>query len=167
MSTLLQDRQKLMNDLGPSRKTPYGTPIPWQAQPVTKFGSLVAPAYGAANQGQILLYKTPQNFFSLICGIVLGFAGPGASPLPGDLIFTIDIDRPLGSTIVGYPEKDYGSIQFPIGSFMQYQWPVEFRHRNGEELRIKGQTVSNVTVGPGNFLTAAIFGWQWSEEGWE
>jgi|SRR5882672_991844 len=162
-------RQQMMNELASARKTPFGTPIPWSAEPVTRFGSLVAPAFGVANQGVILTYATPQNFFSIICGLVLGFAGPGASPLPGDLIYTIDIDVfPIGITGVGYPEKDYSSVQFPLGNFtLGPQWPVEFRHKNGEVLRIKGQTVSNVTIGPGNFMTAAIFGWQWPKEGWE
>jgi hypothetical protein len=160
--------QEMMNDLAQARRTPYGTPIPWSAEPVTKFGSLVAPAFGSANQGIILTYTTPQNFYSLICGIVLGWAGPGPLPLPGDLIFTVDIDVPLGIVGVGYPEKDYGSIQFPLGSFVPGQpWPVEFRHKNGEVLRIKGQTVVNVTTGPGDFMTAGLFGWQWPKEGWE
>ncbi len=167
-NVLLEERQKLMRDFTNARRTPMGTPIPWQAEPVTRIGSLVAPAFGPLNQGVILTYTTPQNFFSLIHGIVLGFSGPGSAPLPGDLIFTVDIDRPLGVTISGYPEKDYGSVQRPLGNFTQgWIWPVEWRHRNGETLRIKGQTVANVTVGPGNFLEAAILGWQWPNEGWE
>jgi hypothetical protein len=158
----------MMRDLTESRKTPFGTPIPWIAEPVTKFGSVQAPAYGAGNQVTILTYVTPQNFYSLICGVVLGFAGGIPTPLPGDLIFTVDIDTPLGQIGVGNPEKDFGSVQQTIGSFTPGPpWPVEWRHKNGETLRIKGQTVAHVQTLPGNFLTAAIIGWQWPLQGWE
>lgn len=160
--------QQMMNDLSKARRSPYGTPIPWSAEPVTKFGSLVAPAFGSGNQAVILSYRTPQNFFSLICGIVLGYAGGLPAPLPGDIVYSVFIDGVIGVAGVGHPEKDYGAIQFPIGSFSPGPpWPVEFRHGNGEVLDIRGYTVQNVQTGPGNFLTAGIFGWQWPKEGWE
>ena len=160
--------QQMAHELSLARRTPVGTPVPWSARPVTRFGKVQAPAYGAANQVTLLTYQVPVNWTALIYGIVLQFVGAPPAPLPGDLIFTVDIDRPLLNTTLGYTEKDYGAVPFPLGSLTTGPyWPVEWKHATGETIRVKGQTVLNVSFGPGTFFEAALLGWEWPAEGWE
>lgn len=161
--------QKLASEIGQGRRTPSGTVVPSSARPVTLFGQVQAPAYGAANQIVLLDYTVPVNWNALLYGVVLQFtSGAGPSPLPGDLNFSIDVDRPLGVTIRGYTEKNYGSVPFPLGSLTNGPyWPIEWIHTTSERIRIKGYTVANVSTGVGSFFTTALLGWEWSAEGWE
>jgi hypothetical protein len=163
----LQEVQEQTRDWGATRRSPFGLPIPRMAVPVTKFGSATGLVYGT--QVQLIEYKVRANWFFLACGVVLGFTGGGNAPGPGDVQYTIDIDTRLGSTSgAGYVEKDYGNVPFPLGNFtFGPSWPVEFKHRNGETVRIKGTPIANMGIGAGNFLTAALLGWEWPEEGWE
>jgi len=165
MKTLsLHDLQQDMRDFAVSRVGKKLYDVPDSALPVATIGSVQAPNYGAANQVQIITYTVRANWACLIRGIVLGWKGSGTAPLPGDVIFSIDIDRPVGS-LAGYPEKDYGLLSLTLGSFdFGITWPVQFRHRDGEQIRVKAYTVANMGVGPGNFLTAALLGWEWPEE---
>lgn len=167
--TSLADTQNLAMSLSQSRKTPTGAPIPWTARPVTRFGQVVAPDYGSANQVVLVTYQVPVNWSALLYGVVLGFSsGSAPAPLPGDLVFTVDIDRPLGSTFGGYTEKDFNAVPYPLGSLVGGPyWPIEWQHASGETIRIKGYTVANVPTGAGSFLTAALLGWEWNTEGWE
>lgn len=171
-ATLTMDlgtRQRLAAEIGAGRRTPSGTIVPTGARPVTRFASAAAPAYGAGLQIDLLDYTVPQNWQALIYGVVMQFtSSAGPFPLPGDLNFSVDIDRPLGVTNRGYTEKDYGSISFPLGNLTTGPyWPVEWIHVSGEALRIKAYTVANVSTGAGSFFAAAILGWEWSAEGWE
>ena len=163
----LQEVQQQVRDWGATRRSPYGLPIPRVAVPVTKFGSATGLVYGT--QALLLTYQVRANWFFLACGVVLNFAGGGNAPLPGDVNYTIDIDVALGSASgAGYVEKDYGSVPFPLGNTsFGLVWPVEFKHRNGETIRIKGTPIANMGVGAGNFLTAVLLGWEWPEDGWE
>lgn len=169
--TSLADTQTQANSFSQSRKTPTGAPIPWNARPVTKFPltPVVAPAYGSANQVVLVTYTVPVNWSALLYGVVFGFSSASApAPLPGDLVFTVDIDRPLGSTFGGYTEKDYSAVPFALGALTNGPyWPIEWQHTSGEVIRIKGYTVANVPTGAGSFLVAALLGWEWNTEGWE
>lgn len=163
----LQDVAELTRDWAATRRSPYGLPIPRVAVPVTKFGFATGLVYGT----EVLLVEYPvrANWFFLAGGLVLQFQGGGNAPLPGDVNYTVDIDIALGSTSgAGYIEKDYGNVPFTLGNFgFGLVWPVEFKHRNGETVRIKGTPIANMGIGAGNFLTAALLGWEWPEEGWE
>jgi len=152
----------MMAGWGAGRGSAFGVPIPKYANPVTIFGTIVAPAYGT--QGVILQYQVKANWFAVLSAVVLQFAGAGPAPLPGDVIFTIDVDRALGSTS-GYAEKDYASIPFLLGSFTGGpQWPVEFKHKNGEIIRIKATPIANMGIGAGNFLSACLIGFEWPQQ---
>ena len=166
-ATSLQDVHEQLRDWGETRRSPYGLPIPRQALPVTRFGSATGLVYGT--QALLLTFQARPNWFFLACGIVLGFQGGGNAPNPGDVSYTIDIDVALGSVSgAGYAEKDYGNVPFPLGNVtIGPVWPVEFKHRNGETIRIKGTPIANMGIGAGNFLTAVLLGWEWPEEGWE
>lgn len=143
--------------------TPPTKKVPIHAVPLNILGFVQSPAYGPANQALILTYTVRANWACLITHIVLGFAGPAPAPLPGDITWAIDIDRPLGSQ-AGYFEKDYGAVQIPLGTFSNLPWPVNFSHRNNEVIRVKGITNQNVGTGAGSFLTAALLGYEWPEE---
>lgn len=170
-----------LDQLSRGKRTVFGTPIPWIAEPVFAFsdkvgnpnatGVVVAPAYGAANQVIIASYQVPRGYSALICGLVLGYNG-GAVPQPGQILYSVDVNNsnaavspiPAGA----YVEKDYASIPFQLGTFVGGPvWPVEFKHDQNETVRIKGQTVATVPTGVGNFLFGALIGFQWPTMGWE
>jgi hypothetical protein len=163
----LEDVQKQSRDWASSgRRSPFGLPIPRVALPVNVFGFSALPdGYGA--QVLLLEFRVRANWFFLATGIVLNFSGPGNAPGPGDVTYTIDIDRKLGG-IGGYVEKNYNAVPFPLGNFQTGpQWPVEFKHRNLEVVRIKGTPIANMGTGASNFLTASLSGWEWPEGGGE
>jgi len=143
------------------RRLPSGFEVPWIAEPVFEIGAQPVPAYGAGNQIVLCTHRIPTNYKALICGIVLGYQGGAPIPLPGDVIYTVDVDRPLGLNTAGYPVKDYGNIPIQVGSFVQMPWPVEFLQSSDEVIRVKGYSVANVGVGLPNFLTAALVGFEW------
>jgi hypothetical protein len=165
------ESQKLMRDVINSRSVPSGYKVPWSANPVQVLGAFTPVAYGAASQVLIVEYQVKVNWVALFTGLVLGWqASGGPAPLPGDLIYTIDIDKPLGATGVGYTEKDFAAVQLPLGSVVPgLPWPVQLLHSSGEHLRVKGYATANVPVGvgSGSFLVAALLGFTWPNQGWE
>lgn len=162
----LVDSQREALAWATSRRSPFGLPIPRVALPVAVFGFSALPA-GYGVQVALLTYQIKANWFFLATGIVLGFSGVGNAPNPGDVAYQIDVDRPLASS-EGYVVKDYQAVPLMLGSFQNGpQWPVEFRHRNTEVIRIKGTPVANMGTGAANFLTAALVGWEWPQGGYE
>lgn len=148
------------------RQLPFGVKVPKFAVPVTTIGYAVPAAYGT----QVLLatYQVKAGWYAVITGVVLQFSGTGPSPNPGDVSFTVDIDRPLGDLTAGYSEKDYGSVPILLGAFTQgWIWPVEWRHSDGETIRIKATPVANMGLGAGNFLLACLLGFEWPAQGYE
>jgi hypothetical protein len=163
----IQTTQQMMQSFISGRRTPSGISIPKSAVPVFSLGFQVAPAYGGGNQVVLTTYQVKANWYAIICGVVLQFAGT-TPPNPGDVSFSVDIDRPLGNFTAGYVEKDYGDIEMLLGSFIQDgPWPTEFRHEDGEVIRIKAVTIANMSTGAGNFLIGALWGYEWPREGWE
>jgi hypothetical protein len=159
----LADIQVMLAEWGRARPrvTPTGVSIPADALPVSKVGSVQAPAFGAANQVVIVEYQVKPNWEALLWGLVLGFQGALPVPRPGDIVYSVDVDKELGST-TGHAWKDFGAVGVQLGDLVNGPtWPVEFRQKNGEVVRIKGFTVANVSVGAGNFLTGALVGHEW------
>jgi hypothetical protein len=159
-----------LQTLAEGKRTVWGTPIPWIAEPVFASGFVVPLDYGPANQLIIVTYTVPRGYSALICGLVLGYVG-GTTALPGQLLFSVDVNNPNPAAVSpapGYQEKDYGAVPFQLGSLVPGDpWPVEFKHDQGEQIRIKGQAVNTVPVGAGNFLYGALLGFQWPTMGWE
>lgn len=158
--------QQLMNAWADTRRTPWGIEIPKFATPVTVFGTAAVPvAYGT--QVLVLQYQVKANFFAFLSGVVLG---TDASPQPnaGDISWTIDVDRPLGDQVSGYAEKDYGAVPVNLGDFVGGPvWPVEFKHQDGEIIRIKATAVQNMGVGGANVFKACLIGFDWPMQGIE
>lgn len=160
------DVQRLMQAWTKDRRSPWGTPIPKTAVPVTAFGSVVVPvAFGT--QAVVTSYTAKPNWTALITGLVAQFAGTGPAPNPGDVAFQVDIDKPLLSQF-GYILKDYGAVPFTLGSLtLGPPWPVEWFVRNGETLRLKATPVAAMGLGAGNFFTGVFVGFEWATRGYE
>lgn len=172
----LNSAQTMMRDWAESRRTPFGSRVPKVALPVAAFGFVQVPAYGTqvnivpANvpANQDFLYRVKPNWYALICGLILQYSGAGPAPLPGDVSYVIDVDRPLGVSGIGETEKDYNGVPFTLGNFnFGLVWPTEFKHKNGETLRVKATPIVNMGTGAGNFFQVALIGWEWPERGWE
>lgn len=161
-----------LDQLSRGKRTVFGTPVPWIAEPVFAQGFVVAPAYGAGNQVILATYTVPRGYSALICGLVLGYNG-GAVPQPGQILYSVDVNNSNAAAVSpmpagAYVEKDYASVPYQLGTFVGGPvWPVEFKHDQNEIVRIKGQTVSTVPTGVGNFLFGALIGFQWPTMGWE
>lgn len=170
-TTYLSDALEALQATASNKRTVFGTPVPWVAEPVFAQGFAVAPGFGAANRLIICSYQVPRGFQALLCSLVVGYAGGAGAALPGQVLFTVDVDNPSAAVVspqLGYTEKDYASVPFPLGSLAPAEpWPVEFKHDSLETVRVKGQTVSGVATGAGNFLFAALVGFQWPTMGWE
>jgi hypothetical protein len=163
--TDLTSIQRMTRDFAESRRTPFGTVIPKIAVPVFAHGLVQVPPFGT--QALLATYIVRPNWVCVICGVVLQFAGNGPAPNPGDVAFVVDVDNPLGAG-TGYTEKDYGNVPFVLGSFTDPPaWPCEFRHNNGESIRIKATAIANMGTGAGNFFLGALVGYEWPEQGWE
>lgn len=150
------------------RRTPFGVLVPKCAVEVSPAGFVQVPVYGT--QIVVTQYQAKADYFVLIWGIVLGFnsSSSGPAPNPGDVSWRVDIDCPLGAANQGYPLKNWGARTFNFGSFVPGDpWPVDFRFRNGETLRVKGTPVANMGTGAGNVFTAGLFGYEWPEDGQE
>jgi hypothetical protein len=160
-----------LQSLARGKRTVFGTPIPWIAEPVFAQGFQIAPDYGAANQLILASYQVPRGYTAILCGLVLGYAGGAGAALPGQVLYTVDVDNPSAAVVSpasGYVEKDYSLVPFQLGSLAPSEpHPIEFRHDQGETVRIKGYTVSGVATGAGNFLFGALMGFQWPTMGWE
>jgi hypothetical protein len=161
----LATEHEMQRVLAESRQTPFGVKVPKWAVPFNILGFGTPADYNV--QVQLVQYQAKANWYAVVCGIVLQFQGTGPAPNPGDVQFTVDIDRPLGS-IAGYAEKDYGAVPIVLGSFTQScPWPVEFRHSDGEIIRVKGTAIQNMGTGAGNSLLACLVGFEWPQQGYE
>lgn len=150
------------NMLAWSRRNATGLLVPDEADPRFVIGYSVAPAYGAANQVQLVTYTPPAGYQTHFCEIVLGFSGTGPAPNLGDVNFSVDVDRPLGSTSSGYTMKDYASIPLPLGAAAPYEPCLcDFLIKDQEVLRVKAYTVANMGTGVGNYLFAILRGYEW------
>jgi hypothetical protein len=160
-----------LDNLAKGKRTVFGTPIPWVAEPIFTQGFQVAPAVGLANQIILCAYQVPRGYTAILCGLVFGYVGGGGNALPGQCLYTVDVNNPNAAPLgaqPGYVEKDYNQVPFQLGSFVGGPvWPIEFKYDQGETVRIKGSTVGGIPVGAGNFLFGALLGFQWPTMGWE
>lgn len=172
---VISNSLQMLQRLAEMKRTVFGTPIPWKAEIIFAKGFVVAPDYlppaGAGGQVLICSYQIPRGYSAVICGLVFGYAGGGGAALPGQVAYTVDVDNPIAaitSPQSGRVEKDFNQVPFQLGSLVGGPvWPVEFKYDQNETVRVKGYTVSGVAIGAGNFLYAALLGFQWPTMGWE
>lgn len=158
-------------------------PYPWiyppaAAVPVTLYGGVAMPAdsdpqaiipfaNGTLSDGG---YLVPNGFSFNLAALIFQASVAGAlnsalAPGDGTLIWTLDVDQPLGQTFPsGAALKDFSAVTVPMGSwefgwfrlFMPYT--VEARH----EIRAKILNVSNTTSDV--YVSAGLFGYLLAEE---
>jgi hypothetical protein len=145
-------------------------PYPWVMMPpggISFFakGSLPAPAYGTANQIELCSYEVQDNWEGVLLDVMNLYTDNAGTFVQGsgDIVWSIDIDRPLGSPLqTGRWLPDYFQIITQLGDLSE-PWPVRggWRMKQGETYRYKVYTVANVGVGAPNFVHAALLGWTW------
>lgn len=150
-------------------------PYPWDVPPpghVARhiMGSIPAPAYGIANQVEIVNYTVPSGMWFVIKGLLIRYDGQNFVPGSGDVIFQVDLNNPNtfsatgGNFGVGRAIPDYGQIPFNLGSFdfgAFRIWGSPIFYSN-ERIGVKGYTVRNVATGAPNQFSAMLVGWEWS-----
>lgn len=143
-------------------------PFPWEQMPpdgrvfnAMSNAAVDAPAYGAANQVVVCSYAIPAGFTACIKAIMRSYSGSGWVEGSGDIVWDIDVDRPLGaSPIIGWGLPDYTANIFSLGSPSLGPWkvPGAIIVQSGT-IRMKARTVANVTVGAPNYLVGTLIGW--------
>jgi hypothetical protein len=162
--TAVQQVQQRARDVGAARSIGGPLIIPKSAIPFMALGAVPCPALGV--QVEVCSYQVQPQWFAFVWGVVLQFSG-APLPNPTDVIWSVDVNRPVGETAQGYAEKDFGSIVIPLGSSVLNPWPVDFRHWSKEVIRIKGTPIANVTPGAPNFVIGILLGHTWPGQEWE
>ena len=125
------------------------------------------PTPAAATLTQVLSYTVPAGFRFILRGIRQEFnTGTGGGPIwvpgSGDILWTIDVDTPIGApALSGYALPDLSSMADARGSQLG-PWPLEgcTIFDEYETLRYKVLTTTNIPVGAPNFITCGLFGWE-------
>lgn len=118
-------------------------------------GTVVCPAQDA--QVTILTFAIPQGFYFYMSQLGLFFNSSTFNP--GDFLFTVDKNVPLGGgALQGVPLTDWQNIPFPWGGFQNGPWNLS---RNelfapSDVIRAKVTNV-NLNEGAPNFF-GAVFG---------
>ncbi len=148
------------------------TPYPWVMMPpggISFFaiGSLPAPAFGSANQVELCTYTVQDGWEGVLQDVMTIYLDQGAASFiqgSGDIVWSIDIDWPLGNQLgTSRYLPNYAFIKTQLGSFENGPWPVRggWRMKSGETYRVKAYTVANVATGAPNFVHGALLGWVW------
>jgi hypothetical protein len=162
-ASMIQNRMQQMRDWTESRetRTASGLVIPRSRVSVSLSDAVESPNYGSGNQVEILEYQAQAGMVVLFTKVAIAYSG-GTPPLAtGDFSFSLDIDRPLGTT-EGYSVKDWGDVEQLRGSLVPADlWEHEIMLVDGETLRAKIYTIQNVGTGLGNYFTAGLIGFEW------
>jgi hypothetical protein len=158
------DARDLYNNAGNSLANPYNGTYPWVTPPqaatqISRRGTIAAPAYGV--QALITSFQVPQAMEAVITHIICKFDGSGFVQASGAVIWTIDINRPLGAASQGYNPPDFGSIITQLGDFLTFPFPVPggIRLSERDTIRFKVTTANPVGIGAPNYITAMALGW--------
>lgn len=127
--------------------------------------SIAAPATNA--QTQIVQYQVPNGFRFKLKGVLLNCNCPGWTPGDGNAVFSVTLNKPLGSAAAqGTPLRGLSSVLVPLGSFAQGPWPVsDGEHPVFESRDVVRVLVSSnpLVIAPGlpNVFTAMLVGHIW------
>jgi len=150
-------------------------PYPWlcppeSAEPVFRYGSIAAPAFGGANQVEVLKYSVPAGLQFALCGLLQIYVGAGFVPGRGDILWTVDLDSPVGVTALqGNPLAGLYQISTSLPPMLSQNgvaWPPmrfekPFILKPETDLRSKATTVANVSTGDPNYLISIFEGFTW------
>lgn len=149
------------------------------AKPVFQSAVIAAPAVNT--QALVLEYTVPAGEQFALCGLVQLYSGAGYVPGDGDILWSVDVDSPLGVlSFQGFPLPGLGLIQIPLGGFVGtagaggVATPWEFRKpwilKQNAVLRSKVYLpdpnpvtgVNNaISAGSPNFLISVFSGFTW------
>lgn len=161
---LRPDARDLINNAGNSLANPYNGNYPWVVPPpaetpVSARGTIAAPAYGV--QALVASFQVPQAMEAVITSILCSFDGSGFIQGSGAIVWSIDINRPLGATQQGYSPPYFGSIITQLGSLTMGAWaiPGGLRLSERDTIRFKVTTGAPVGIGAPNYITCMLQGW--------
>lgn len=122
-------------------------------------GFLPMPAVGVDTQ--VLLYKVPDSVQFVLSGIVFE-AGPVTAVSPGDVLFTLDVDQPVGAVSAqGVGFTGYSAVPFNLGT-RQIPWPIAPGEndvlRSNNQVRVKVTNV-NAAAGSPQYVLAILRGY--------
>src|ERR1035437_4756709 len=89
-------------------------PYPWSFPPpnarrVFRVGSVLAPA--PATETEVLVYRVPQGYQFWLVSIVQVYLGAGFIAGAGDILWTLDRNRPVGvATLQGEIIQGFGNV---------------------------------------------------------
>lgn len=133
-------------------------------QSVPRIASIATPA--VATSTLITSVSVPPGFNFILRGVIHGFspAVGGVVWVPGDgsLLFTVDVDVPVGANSVsGYGLPDLVSMAEPRGSLELGPFPLDGYNVFGpyQVIRYKVTTTAAIPVAGGNFVFAGLIGW--------
>jgi hypothetical protein len=131
---------------------------PRNAEPVHVIGTIPTPA--AAATAVVLLYSVPSGYRFYLRALIQQYVG-GAF-LPGDALWTIDRNTPVGiPNIQAQPEQGLINVPVTVGAFSPFS-PDRFERcyefEELDDVRSKGTNV-NLGVGAPNFFTSGLFGY--------
>lgn len=163
----------LLTDMGSLRVATKELNIPATAVPWFAMGSIPAPAFSPSVQTLICQYQVQYGWEGLLTQVMNTYIDPGGTFVEGsgDIVWTIDIDIPIGSTLAtGHFLPAYSQIIRSLGS-LQEQWPIPgggitnrgWRMKPGETYRYKVRTVQNVAIGAPAFVHASFGGIVWPQ----
>lgn len=126
----------------------------------TPSGSVVVPVIGAT--AEILSFTIPTNFNFILYELIV-VNGPGFSVVPGDILYTVDVDTPTTGTppLTASPLTDLYQVPFNRGTYQPwgpFKLPKAETITSGQTLRAKGKNVS-AGAGAPNQLVAMFLGW--------
>lgn len=132
-------------------------------QYVQRVASIPTPA--AATQTEVLTLLVPAGFKFILNAIRQNFYTSNA-PSPfvegsGDILWTIDVDNPIGSTAISsFGLPDFTNMADERGSKLG-PWPIDGYTVFDEyqTLRCKVTTTAAIPVGAPNFIVCGLFGW--------
>jgi hypothetical protein len=159
------DARDLINNAGNSLANPYNGNYPWvipppSETPISARGTLPAPANGT--QIVLVSFQVPQAMEAVITDIVCQVDGFTFDEGSGEVVWTVDINRPLGSTTNGYNPPFFGTINTELGDYRRgLPFPIRggIRLSERDTIRVKVTTAAPVPVGPPNVITAMLLGW--------
>lgn len=132
-------------------------------EPVQRILCIPTPAQGV--QTVVVSLIVPAGFMFVMKGMLQNFA-TGNNPSPfvdgsGDILWTIDVDIPIGATnLSGYPIADFSNMQDERGSKLgPWEVPGYRVFEQYQHLRYKVTTSANIPVGAPNFIRCGLFGW--------
>lgn len=149
----------------PHRIQREAVPFPWDmpdvdSRPVAPWGNIVAPATATATD--IFTYQVPDGFQFVIKGRINQFFGQQWAIGSGDILWTLAIDSPAGTSYAqGYNLEWFSAEPFPVGSFVDGPFPVEgyLVVDPLHKVRVNVTTTAAIAPGAPNYFVSQLVGW--------